>query len=142
MYTNCISFCSQTSHATQWALYLLAQNPECQEKLLDEVNRVVGPNGQVEGKHLKHFEYVKGVIKESLRLYPVAPFLTRRLCYDIELDDYLIPAGVRLLNPLKYISPPAISSLWSLINVSFNCHSILGAYSNITLHFGQRREEL
>ncbi len=56
----------QTSHATQWALYLLARNPECQQKLLEEVNQVTGGE-TVEEKHLQHLSYVKGVIKEALR---------------------------------------------------------------------------
>lgn len=38
--------------------------------------------------------YVKAVIKEALRLYPVAPFLTRILEQDISLNGYNVPAGV------------------------------------------------
>ena len=37
---------------------------------------------------------LKGVIKETLRLYPVAPFITRVLPDNTELGGYTIPAGV------------------------------------------------
>ena len=86
----------QTSHATQWALYLLARHPECQEKVLQEVSRVLAEDGSecVREKHLAHMPYVKGVIKESLRLYPVAPFLSRVLDKEITLNGYRVPAGV------------------------------------------------
>ena len=57
----------QTSHATQWALYLLAKNPDCQKQLLKEVVDLVGEDGLIEENHLKNMPYVKGVIKEALR---------------------------------------------------------------------------
>jgi cytochrome P450 len=44
----------------------LARNPECQEKLLQEVNQVTGGD-IVEEKHLPQLSYLKGVIKEALR---------------------------------------------------------------------------
>lgn len=62
---HCI-YLFKTSHATQWALYLLARNPEAQEQILREVNSVTGGE-QVEEKHLTHLPYVKSVIKEALR---------------------------------------------------------------------------
>ncbi|KAH8041662.1 hypothetical protein HPB51_017464 [Rhipicephalus microplus] len=83
-----------TSHATQWALYLLAKHPEQQERLLHSVHSVL-PEGQpINEESLARLPYVKAVIREALRLYPVAPFLTRILSEDIVLDGYHIPAGV------------------------------------------------
>jgi cytochrome P450 len=61
-----IAAADTTSHATQWALYLLAKNPECQEKLLNQVNEVT-QGRPVEEKDLPQLSYVKGVIKEALR---------------------------------------------------------------------------
>ncbi|CAG2109962.1 unnamed protein product [Medioppia subpectinata] len=87
-----IAAADTTSHATQWALYLLSRNPQCQRRMLDEVNSVTGGH-IVEECHLPHLSYTKGVIKEALRLYPVAPFLTRYLSHDMELSGYGIPSG-------------------------------------------------
>lgn len=89
-----------TSHATQWALYLLAKHPEQQERLLHSVRSVV-PDGQpINEDSLARLPYVKAVIREALRLYPVAPFLTRILSEDIELGGYHIPAGKLILMSL------------------------------------------
>jgi cytochrome P450 len=86
----------QTSHATQWALYLLARSPQSQEKLFQETQRVLSgnPDGQITEEHLSDMPFVKGVIKESLRLYPVAPFLSRVLDKDITLNGFKVPKGV------------------------------------------------
>lgn len=37
---------------------------------------------------------IKGSVKEALRLYPVAPFLTRFLPFETEIGGYDIPAQV------------------------------------------------
>ncbi|KAH6934046.1 hypothetical protein HPB50_019788 [Hyalomma asiaticum] len=89
-----------TSHATQWALYLLAKHPEQQERLLDSVRSVVPAGQSISEESLARLPYVKAVIREALRLYPVAPFLTRILSEDIVLDGYHIPAGKLILMSL------------------------------------------
>ncbi|CAM1320889.1 CYP315A1 (predicted) [Pycnogonum litorale] len=57
--------------------------------------------------------YVKAIVKESLRMYPVAPFLTRILTKDVELGGYCIPKGKLVMMPLfttcrnsKYFNSP------------------------------------
>lgn len=89
-----------TSHATQWALYLLAKHPEQQERLLHSVRSVVPAGQPITEECLARLPYVKAVIREALRLYPVAPFLTRILSDDIVLDGYHIPAGKLILMSL------------------------------------------
>lgn len=37
---------------------------------------------------------LRGVIKETLRLYPVAPFIARYLPEDNVIGNYLVPKGV------------------------------------------------
>ncbi|KAI1293694.1 Mitochondrial cytochrome P450 -like protein [Halotydeus destructor] len=95
-----IAAADTTSHATQWALYLLSRHPESQEKIYNEVTEALGDDTCLQEHHLAKLPYVKGVIKEALRLYPVAPFLTRRLDEDIILDGYRIPAGKMIVMSL------------------------------------------
>lgn len=86
-----------TSHSTQWALHLLAQNPECQRRLRQEIDSVA-PNGQhVTMTTLSQLPYARAIVKEALRLYPVAPFLTRILTKDLVLGGYNIPSGKLVL---------------------------------------------
>ncbi|XP_015909978.1 cytochrome P450 10 [Parasteatoda tepidariorum] len=82
-----------TSHATQWALYSLAKHPECQDKLLSEIKAAVPDGEMITEEHLSKIPYSMNVIKETLRMYPIASFLTRRLPKKIILDNYEIPAG-------------------------------------------------
>ncbi|XP_076335674.1 cytochrome P450 315a1, mitochondrial-like [Tachypleus tridentatus] len=89
-----------TSHATQWTLYMLAKYPECQEKVAEEVNRIIPSREVIQEGHLQQLPYLKAVIKEALRLYPVAPFLTRILSQDIILNGYKVPAGKLILMSL------------------------------------------
>lgn len=76
--------------------------------MLQEVNRVLDKDGSdcLREEHLTHMPYVKGVIKECLRLYPVAPFLSRVLDKEITLNGFRVPAGV---------SPHAPASLLPMI---------------------------
>jgi hypothetical protein len=93
IYYCCNHFCiAQTAYATQWALYLLARNADAQEVVSKEVQNLDEGSTSV----LSSAPLVRGVIRESLRLYPVAPFLTRLLPEDCEIGGYNIPAGVRI----------------------------------------------
>src|SRR5215204_5625944 len=60
-----------TAVALTWAFYLLAQNPEAEERLAAELSEVLG--GRAPGvADLPRLRYAEGVVKESLRLYPPA----------------------------------------------------------------------
>lgn len=65
-----------TAYSMEWMLYLLAKNVDVQQRLRD------GENG-----------LLRGVMRESLRLYPVAPFLTRILPEEATIADYRVPGG-------------------------------------------------
>lgn len=59
-----------------WILLLLSKNDEVKKEML--LNK----------------DYVKHVVKETMRLYPVAPFLTRILTRDGILGPYQLKEGV------------------------------------------------
>ncbi|XP_011506420.1 PREDICTED: cytochrome P450 315a1, mitochondrial isoform X2 [Ceratosolen solmsi marchali] len=70
-----------TAYSMQWLMFLLANNPEVQEKIHNAL-------GGLEEKEVLRDSLLKGAIKESLRLYPTAPFLTRVLPQDTLLGGY------------------------------------------------------
>ncbi|XP_064079150.1 cytochrome P450 315a1, mitochondrial-like [Macrobrachium nipponense] len=86
-----------TSHTAIWSLYLLGRHPEVVSRLRQEIHKATGSSGVVKGEHLSSMPYLKGVVKESLRLYPVAPFLTRALDRDTVLGEYLVPGGTMVI---------------------------------------------
>ncbi|KAL3822242.1 hypothetical protein ACHAXA_005875 [Cyclostephanos tholiformis] len=98
-----------TSAATlSWTLHLLALHPEKQERVAMEIQSVLT---EVETKTISknmtsRLPFLDAVIKESMRLYPVAPFIVRKLTSDITIpiDEEL--AGIQK-DPKKTISMPA-----------------------------------
>ena len=75
-----------TSAATlSWTLYLLSRHPQVQDKLYDEVKDISLENATK--SDLLKLSYLDAVLKESMRLYPVAPFVVRRVTQAIALDD-------------------------------------------------------
>lgn len=64
-------------------LYLLCKNPQVLNKY-----RSLLDNKEEEQN------FSKGIIKETMRLYPAATFVARILPKDCELAGYNIPAGV------------------------------------------------
>ncbi|KAL9329682.1 hypothetical protein ACSQ67_004685 [Phaseolus vulgaris] len=61
--------------AIEWTLSELLKNPRVMKKLQMELESVVGMEKKVEESDLEKLEYLDMVIKESLRLHPVAPLL-------------------------------------------------------------------
>jgi cytochrome P450 len=53
-----------------WALYCLAKHPEHQEKVRDEVRRVLDGREEIEYEDLKELKYTLWCVKEAMRLYP------------------------------------------------------------------------
>ncbi|XP_064096166.1 probable cytochrome P450 49a1 [Macrobrachium nipponense] len=83
-----------TSHTLGFTLYLLARNPQAQATLQEEIDRVLGDHkGPLLPKHLAQMSYLKAVVKESLRVFPLTLGLGRELTKDTVLSGYLIPKG-------------------------------------------------
>ena len=83
-----------TTTSISWTLYCLARHPEHQEKVRDEVRRVLDGRDQLEYEDLKELHYTHWCIKEALRLYPPAFMLMRETAEEIEVDGRKIPKGV------------------------------------------------
>ncbi|KAL8570631.1 hypothetical protein ACOMHN_039068 [Nucella lapillus] len=82
-----------TSTALTWCLYCLAQNPEAQQQMMSEVDSLVPHGGEITVDDLTHMPYVRAVLKETFRLYPITYATSRIIPSDIEVAGYNIPAG-------------------------------------------------
>lgn len=71
--------------------YLLATHPEWQDRMREEA-LAVGP-GRVSFEDSKRLEISSRVWKETMRLYPIAPYAARRALRDVQLGPWKIPAG-------------------------------------------------
>lgn len=61
-----------------------------QEKLFVEINEIFGnSNSPITMQDLKKADYLDRVIKETLRLFPFAPIISRKATSDIQLGKSL-----------------------------------------------------
>ena len=90
-----------TALALAWALAEIAQRSEVVDRLADELERVTR-GGPPEADHMPALEYLEAAIRESLRLRPVAPFVTRKTVRPFVAGGREYPAGV-VLCPCSYL---------------------------------------
>ncbi len=88
-----------TANALTWTWYLLSQNPACEDKLHEEIDRVLG--GRAPGfEDLASLRYTEMVLAEAMRLYPPAWLIGRMAKEAFELDGVEIPPkSIILLSP-------------------------------------------
>jgi cytochrome P450 len=82
--------------AIEWALSELLRNPEAMAKATDELDRVVGGSRLVSEADMPCLPYLEAVVKETLRVHPLAPLLVPRLSREdtsVGAGGYDIPAG-------------------------------------------------
>jgi cytochrome P450 len=78
--------------ALTWCCYLLAQNPDCEQELRAELDRVLDRRPPT-AEDLPALDYTRRVFDEALRLYPPAWIITRRALGEDQLCGYSIPRG-------------------------------------------------
>ncbi|KAB1259674.1 Leukotriene-B4 omega-hydroxylase 3, partial [Camelus dromedarius] len=86
-----------TASGLSWVLYNLAKHPEYQERCRQEVQELLKDREpkEIEWDDLTQLPFLTMCIKESLRLHPPAPTISRRCTQDIVLPDgRVIPKGV------------------------------------------------
>jgi cytochrome P450 len=85
-----------TALALTWTWVLLAQHPAVEQRLHDELDRVL--QGRIpDADDTARLVYTNQVIRESMRLYPPAWLITRRAAEQVEIGGYAIPAGANVL---------------------------------------------
>ncbi|KAK2857195.1 hypothetical protein Q5P01_005930 [Channa striata] len=81
-----------TSNTMSWTLYHLARDPRVQDRLYKEVNSVCPDRRVPTTDDLNQMPYLKAVIKEILRLYPVVPGNGRFVSEnEVVVDNYWFP---------------------------------------------------
>jgi len=85
------------------ASYLLAKNPDVQEKLYQEIMTRVEKYGDVCHDLVLDFPYVDGIIHEVLRLYSPVPRLERECSKDITYNGVHIKKGMIVSAPVYAI---------------------------------------
>ncbi|XP_061668845.1 cytochrome P450 2K1-like isoform X2 [Syngnathoides biaculeatus] len=82
-----------TSTTLRWALLFMAKYPHIQDKVHEELNRVVGDR-QVQVEDRKNLPFTDAVIHETQRLGDIVPMaLPHRTSQDITFQGYFIKKG-------------------------------------------------
>jgi len=94
-----------TSIALTYTLYSVANDPGVELKALQEIERVLGAEGQPTWENLSDLPYCTAIINEALRLYPPAPLTVRTLEKDLQLteDGPIIPKNTMMYIPIWWI---------------------------------------
>lgn len=81
-----------TSNALMWALHELSRNPHVQDRLYKEVSTMV-PSDQIPtAADVTRMPYLKAVIKEALRMYPVVSLNARIIAErNLSIGGYQFP---------------------------------------------------
>ena len=91
-----------TAKALTWTLYLLSRSPQWTERLCEEVERVTGGR-PVAAEHVDRLAQVQQVIKESMRIYPPVPLMSRQAVAETKLDGHAVKVGTSLVMPIYAI---------------------------------------
>jgi cytochrome P450 len=93
-----------TAKVLTWALYLLARAPEWQERVREEASAVAGVRA-IMGADIEQLAVTQRVIKETMRLYPPAPVLTRVATEDASLGGFEIAKDTLVVIPIYATHP-------------------------------------
>ncbi|XP_071703174.1 cytochrome P450 71D9-like isoform X2 [Rutidosis leptorrhynchoides] len=90
---------SETSATTvEWAMTEMLKNPRILEKAQTEIRQVVNKRGTTDGACIQELEFLKMIIKETLRLHPSTPLLLPRESRErCEINGYQIPAKTKVI---------------------------------------------
>jgi cytochrome P450 len=84
-----------TANALSWTWYLLATNPEHQERLFAEVKEVLDGRAPTLDDYA-NLKYTQMVFAEAMRLYPPAWAMGRKSTEPFEVGPYRLPAGTHV----------------------------------------------
>ncbi|PIA27337.1 hypothetical protein AQUCO_08000013v1 [Aquilegia coerulea] len=90
---------TDTSSTTlEWTFAELLRNPRIMEKAQAEVRKIFRGKATIDQADIDKLDYLRLVIKESLRLHPPPPLLVPRECSKTcEIDGYEIPKGSKVM---------------------------------------------
>ncbi|XP_075615584.1 cytochrome P450 4B1 isoform X2 [Balearica regulorum gibbericeps] len=87
-----------TASGISWLFYCLSLYPEYQQRCREEIQEILGDRDTIEWDDLGKMTYTTMCIKESLRLFPPVPFVSRYLSKPVTFSDgRSLPAGCQVV---------------------------------------------
>jgi len=85
-----------TANTMSWIFYLLAQHPEAEKKLHDELSAVLGDRLPTVAD-IPQLIYTNLIVQETLRLYPAAWAINREPIEEVEIGGHAYQPGETLM---------------------------------------------
>ena len=85
-----------TANALSWTWLLLGQNPGVEEKLIEELRRVLSGRSPT-AADLPRLTYTEMILREAMRLYPPVWVIGRRGLAPFRMGEYELPAETNVL---------------------------------------------
>ncbi|KAH7446047.1 hypothetical protein KP509_01G035300 [Ceratopteris richardii] len=80
----------------EWALAELISHPSKMKRVQDEIDQLVRASRLVQLEDIQCLPYFEAVIKETMRLHPVTPFLVPHMAkHDCRIGEFDIPANTQ-----------------------------------------------
>ncbi|XP_063228515.1 cytochrome P450 4g15-like [Bacillus rossius redtenbacheri] len=94
-----------TAYTLATTLMLLGLHQDVQRKVLQEQASIFGEDTSrpVTTIDLQQMVYLEQVINETMRLYPVAALMARRVDEDVSVNSYTLPAGTIVVIPIYLV---------------------------------------
>lgn len=80
-------------NGVEWAMAELLQNPETMRKLKEELRSVDGGKTHIDHSDIDHLPFLRAVIRETLRLHTLVPFVPNKAAASVQVHGYTIPKG-------------------------------------------------
>lgn len=98
-----------SSGTAAWVLIELLRHPHLLRQARQEIDDLLGADGQVSFESLRAMPTLEHVLKEVLRLHPPLILLMRKVLVDIPFKDHVFKAG-----DMVWASPPVTQRMGSL----------------------------
>ncbi|XP_017669140.1 PREDICTED: cytochrome P450 3A9-like [Lepidothrix coronata] len=88
-----------TSNTLCYLAYELAMHPDVQQKVLEEIDKVLPNKAPLTYDAIMKLEYLDMTVSETLRMYPLGGRLERTCKKDVEINGVIIPKGTVVTIP-------------------------------------------
>jgi cytochrome P450 len=93
-----------TANGLAWMWFLLAQNPPARDRMLAEIDDVLGSgDGPFSLEQFEALEWTSACAQEAMRLFPPAWVIPRIAVEDDEIDGHRIPKGATVIIPIQQL---------------------------------------